>query len=71
MFSYNPLWKLLVDRGMTKTDLREKVGFSTGTLAQLGKNKFISMEVLHKICEYLDVQPGDIFEYVESGGKAK
>ena len=38
MISYDPLWKLLIDKNMTKTDLREKVGFSTNTLSKLSKN---------------------------------
>lgn len=52
--SYNRLWKLLIDRGMTKTQLREKANISTVTLAKLGKNETVSMDILMRICEELD-----------------
>lgn len=70
MFSFAPLWKLLIDRKMTKTDLRLAIRISTTTLAQMGKNEYISMDVLHRICEYFNVQPGEVLEYVkeEEGG---
>lgn len=44
--SYNKLWKLLIDKGMTKTQMRLKADISTTTLAKLGKNETVSMEVL-------------------------
>lgn len=52
--SYNRLWKLLIDKGMTKTQLREKANISTVTLAKLGKNETVSMDILMRICEELD-----------------
>jgi putative transcriptional regulator len=61
--SYAPLWKLLIDRDMNKTQLREKAGFSTATLAKLSKNEPVALEVIVKICEALNCQPGDIVEY--------
>lgn len=61
--SYAPLWKLLIDRDMNKTQLREKAGFSTVTLAKLGKNEPVSLSVIAEICRVLDCQPGDIVEY--------
>ena len=48
--SYKKLWKLLIDRDMSKTDLRLKAGISTMALAKLGKNENVSMEVLKKVC---------------------
>ena len=51
--SYNRLWKLLIDKGMTKTQLREKANISTVTLAKLGKNETVSMEILLRICKEL------------------
>lgn len=62
--SYNGLWKLLIDRGMNKTGLRDAVGFSNGTLAKLGKNEPVAITVLERICEVLNCQFGDIIEYV-------
>lgn len=63
-FSYNKLWKLLIDKGMKKMELRDKLSISNSTLAKLGKNEPVSMIVLEKICALLDCQIGDIVEYV-------
>ena len=60
--SYNKLWKLLIDRNMTKTELREKANFSTVTLARMGKNQHVSTEVLTRICAVLKCGIGDIVE---------
>lgn len=60
--SYNKLWKLLIDKGMTKTQLREKANISTVTLAKLGKNETVSMEVLLRICKELDCNFDEIIE---------
>ena len=46
--NYNNLWKLLIDRGMTKTDLRIKAGLTTSAIAQLGKNEYVSLKVIEK-----------------------
>ena len=60
--SYNKLWKLLIDKGMTKTEMRLKADISTTTLAKLGKNETVSMDVLLKICDVLDCNVGDIVD---------
>ena len=62
--SYNKLWKLLIDKGMTKTQMRFKADISTTTLAKLGKNETVSMEVLLKICKVLDCNVGDIMDVI-------
>ena len=62
--SYNKLWKLLIDKGMTKTEMRLKADISTTTLAKLGKNETVSMEVLLRICKVLDCNVGDIMDVV-------
>lgn len=49
--SYVKLWKLLLDRGLKRTDLILMAGISTNILAKLGKNDFVSMESLEKICK--------------------
>ena len=67
--SYNKLWKLLIDRDMTKTEMRKQSGISTGALAKLGKNESVSMEVLVKICRALDCDLNDIVELTEEGGE--
>ena len=62
--NYNKLWKLLIDRGINKTELRLKIGMGTSTLAKLSANENVSLDIIEKICEVLQVQPGDIMEYV-------
>lgn len=64
MLSYNKLWKLLIDKGMTKTEMRLKADISTTTLAKLGKNETVSMEVLLKICKVLDCNVGEIMDVI-------
>lgn len=68
-FSYNNLWKLLIDRNMTKTDLRNSIGITPTTLARLSKNQNVSMEVLGRICHELECNIGDIVEYVDDTNK--
>ena len=58
--SYNPLWKMLIDKGMNKKDLREKSGISTASIAKLGKGENITTDVLLRICEALDCNINDI-----------
>ena len=62
--NYNKLWKLLIDKGMTKTEMRLKADISTTTLAKLGKNETVSMEVLLKICKVLNCNVGDIMDVI-------
>lgn len=64
-FSYKRLWILLIERGMTKENLREAAELSPTTVAAMGKGAGISPKVLERICKALEVQPGDIMEYVE------
>ena len=64
MISYNKLWKLLIDKGMNKSELRMLTGMSTSSLAKLGKNEPVSMVILLKICTTLDCDIGDIMEVV-------
>lgn len=60
--SYNKLWKLLIDKNMTKTDLRLRADIATSTLAKLSKNEHVSMDVLIKICNVLNCGLDDIVE---------
>lgn len=62
VLSYNKLWKLLIDKGMTKTEMRLKADISTTTLAKMGKNETVSMEVLLRICKVLKCDISDIME---------
>jgi DNA-binding Xre family transcriptional regulator len=68
--SYKPLFVMLAQHSMKRTDLCEKLGFSTNTLAKFAKNEYVSGETIEKLCAYFHCQPGDIMEYVpESGAK--
>lgn len=60
--SYKKLWKILIDKDMTKTQLRKDSGISTGALAKLGKNENVNTEVLVKICNTLRCDISDIME---------
>lgn len=60
--NYNKLWKMLIDKKMNKTTLQEKVGMSPNTLAKMGRDENVSMEVLLRICEVLQCDIGDIME---------
>jgi DNA-binding Xre family transcriptional regulator len=62
--SYNKLFKLLIDKGMKKTELRKATGISPNTLTKLSNNEYISMEVLVKICRALHCDVGDIMEVI-------
>ncbi len=66
--SYNKLWKLLIDKDMKKTDLIEAVKTSPNTIAKMGKNENISMDVIARICEYLNCDVGDIMEMIPDDG---
>ena len=60
--NYNKLWKLLIDKGMTKTDLRLATDMSTTTLAKLGKNENVNTEILVKICQALHCNVDEIID---------
>ncbi len=59
---YNKLWKLLIDKGMNKTDLRELTGLSQSTIAKLVNGDNVNAEVLERICVVLNCEIGDIVE---------
>lgn len=67
--SYKKLWKLLIDRNMKKTDLRLQSGISSTSLAKLGKDENVSMDVLKKICKTLDCNIGDIMDILPDENK--
>ena len=60
--SYDKLWKLLIDKKMNRTDLKGASGISFNVLAKMGKNEFVSMKSLSKICIALDCNIGDIVD---------
>ena len=62
---YDKLWKLLIDRKMNRTDLKDAAEISFNVLAKMGRNEFVSMESLHKICQTLSCDIGDIMEFTD------
>ena len=64
--SYNKLWKLLIDKEMSRTQMRLKAGISTKALAKLGKNESVNIDILIKICGALDCDITDIMEIVST-----
>jgi len=61
--SYVGLWKLLIDKGLQKSDLVECVGLSSATVAKMGKGLPVSNKVLEKLCQYLECSVNDIISY--------
>ena len=64
MFNFNPLWKQIIDKNMTKTELRKKANFSMRTLATMGKNEYVAMSILDKICKTLNCKIEDVIEFI-------
>lgn len=60
--SYNKLWKLLIDKGMTKTELRLKADIATSTLAKMNKGETVSMDVMARVCKVLNCNFVDIID---------
>lgn len=65
--SYNRLWKLLVDKKMSKADLRKASGIAPNTMTKMRRDEEVTLSVLEKICKTLDVDYGDIMEFVDKG----
>ncbi len=63
--SYDNLWKLLIDKKLKRTDLKDICGISSNVLAKLGKDEPISMESLEKICISLNCNIENIMQFVE------
>ena len=63
--SYDILWKLLIDKKINRTELKDLAGISFNVLAKMGRNEFVSMESFHKICQTLSCDIGDIMEFTD------
>lgn len=66
--SYNRLFKLMIDKKMNKTQLREQAGITSNAMAKISKDESVSIEVLEKICGVLDCNIGDIVEITPKDG---
>lgn len=64
MISYKPFQKLLIDKGLKKTEFMKLAGLSGATMAKLNSKQYVSLEVIDRICAALSCQPGDLIEYI-------
>ena len=64
-FTYNPLWKLLIDKEMSKKQLMEETNISKSTMNKMGRNKKVSMEILDRLCAYFSCDVSDIIEHID------
>lgn len=62
--SYNKLWKLLIDKKMSKADLRKAAGVAPNTMTRLRRDEEVSLKVLYKICMAVDADIGDVMEFL-------
>ena len=61
--SYKPLWKLLIDRELNKSQLKDLAGIASSTVSRMSRNEYVSLEVLEKICLALDCEITDVLEF--------
>ena len=67
--SYNKLWKLLVDKKMSKADLRKAADIAPNTMTKLRRDELVTLAILRKICKVLECDYGDIMTYVPDDTK--
>lgn len=67
--SYNRLWKLLIDKGISRSELHNITGIGQSTIVKLSKGENVNTEVLARICKCLDCKIEDIVEYTEDEKK--
>ena len=65
-FSYKPLWKLLIDKDMTKKALMEQTGISKSTIDKMNRGENVSMDVIERICRALRCDISDVVAYLEN-----
>lgn len=68
MISYDPLWKLLIDKKMKKLDLCKTAGIATSTLAKMGKNEYVALPILEKLCLALNCRIEQVIEITPAPG---
>lgn len=62
---YDKLWKLLIDKKLTKTELQTMIGCSPNTMSAMGKDEYVSMKTIDKICNVLNCEISDIIEHIK------
>ena len=66
--NYKPLWKMLIDKNISKQQLREKTSISRSTMVKMANNKYVAMDVLVRICLAMDCGMDDIVEIERDNG---
>ncbi|MDG6894924.1 helix-turn-helix domain-containing protein [Volucribacter amazonae] len=69
--SYNKLWKLLIDKKISKAKLRKMIGISPNTMTKLNRDEEVTLSILCKICDVLNTNIGEIVEYIPINNKEK
>ncbi len=64
-FSYKPLWKLLIDRDMTKKQLMQVTGISKSTMDKMARGEIVSLEIIDRICFHLQCDVENVIEYIK------
>lgn len=64
-FTYKPLWKLLIDKEMSKKQLMEETNISKSTMDKMGRNEKVSMDILDRLCTYFSCDISDIIEHID------
>lgn len=67
-FSYKPLWKMLIDRDMSKKELMEATHISKSTMDKMGRSEIISLEIIDRICNYFNCNVEDVIEHRQKEG---
>ena len=62
--SYNKLWKLLIDKDMTKKKLMQATGISKSTMDRMGRGEPVSMNIINRICNYFECDVGTVIEHI-------
>lgn len=63
--SYNGLWKILIDKNLQRKDLKEALKISSSTFAKMSRGETVSMDVLMRLCDYLDCNIGDVVSFIK------
>ena len=63
-FSYKPLWKLLIDKEITKKQLMDATGISKSTMDKMARGETVSMDIIDRICSYFECEINDVLEHI-------
>mgnify|MGYP002852906728 CR=1 FL=1 len=67
--SYNPLWKHLIEIRMTRTQMAEWIGISRNTLAKMGRDEYVALKIIERICNKMKLNISDVIEMIEKKPK--